>query len=89
MLRKDGWGSWATPSPGWRRPRHRAGRIGGLAAASGVGSAASAEAGAPEAAGRDEKPLESETPVEAVEAVSLWKIATSSEVDAWRAAGTL
>ena len=34
----------------------------------------------------DEKPLESETPVEAT---TLWKIATSTEVDAWRAAGAL
>ena len=45
------------------------------------------EASAPEAASAtDEKPLESETPVEAV---ALWKIATSTEVEAWRAAGAL
>ena len=43
---------------------------------------------APEAASAHEAadPLESETPVEAV---TLWKIATSSEVEAWRAAGAL
>ncbi len=74
VLRKDGWGSWATPSS-----------VEAPAAAPAPAPAASAPAAAaPEAA--DEKPLESEAPVEAV---SLWKIATSSEVDAWRAAGTL
>jgi uncharacterized protein (DUF952 family) len=66
VLRKDGWGSWATPS------------------SVEVPAAAPAAASAPVA--DDEKPLESETPVEAV---SLWKIATAAEVEAWRAAGTL
>jgi len=70
VLRKDGWGSWATPSS-----------AGAPAAAPAPAAPAAA---APEAA--DEKPLESETPVEAV---ALWKIATSSEVKVWRAAGTL
>ena len=70
VLRKDGWGSWATPSS--------------AAAPAAAPAPAAPAAAAPEAA--DEKPLESEAPVEAV---ALWKIATSSEVDAWRAAGAL
>jgi len=75
VLRKDGWGSWATPSSA----------AAPAASAPAAAPAPSAPAtAAPEAA--DEKPLESEAPVEAV---SLWKIATSSEVDAWRAAGAL
>jgi len=79
VLRKDGWGSWATPS--------NAAAPAAIAPAAAESSPPAPEASAPEAASAtDEKPLESETPVEAV---ALWKIATSSEVDAWRAAGTL
>ena len=77
VLRKDGWGSGATPSsvqaPAASAP-----------AAEAPAAASAPAAAAPEAA--DEKPLESETPVEAV---ALWKIATSGEVEAWRAAGAL
>ena len=71
VLRKDGWGSWATPSSV-------------QAPAAAPAAAPAPAAAAPEAT--DEKPLESQAPVEAV---SLWKIATSTEVDAWRAAGAL
>ncbi|CAH0375933.1 unnamed protein product [Pelagomonas calceolata] len=85
VLRKDGWGSWATPS---NAAAPEAAEADVAAKSSPPAPEASAPAAsAPEAASAtDEKPLESETPVEAV---SLWKIATSSEVDAWRAAGTL
>ncbi len=109
VLRKDGWGSWATPSNAAAPEAAGAGAAssaagasaagagdsastagaGGSAAAGAGGSASAAGAGgsaASTAPAADEKPLESETPVEAV---SLWKIATSTEVDAWRAAGAL
>ena len=96
VLRKDGWGSWATPSNAAAVAAESspagAAATGGSAddAASSAASAAGLSAGGSSARGSapaaDEKPLESETPVEAV---SLWKIATSTEVDAWRAAGTL
>ena len=85
VLRKDGWGSWATPSSAAAPEAAEA----AVAAESSppAPEASAPAASAPEAASAtDEKPLESETPVEAV---SLWKIATSSEVDAWRAAGAL
>ena len=90
VLRKDGWGSWATPSnaaaPAASAPAAAEAAV--AAESSPPAAEASAPAAsAPEAASAtDEKPLESETPVEAV---SLWKIATSSEVEAWRAAGAL
>ena len=108
VLRKDGWGSWATPSaPAAAAPEAVApaaastassaggGGIGASSAGSmagGAGSRAGGGAGVADgsstraAPAADEKPLESEAPVEAV---SLWKIATSTEVEAWRAAGTL
>ena len=96
VLRKDGWGSWATPSNAAAVAAESspagAAATGGSAdgAASSAASAAGLSAGGSSAEGSapaaDEKPLESETPVEAV---SLWKIATSSEVEAWRAAGAL
>ena len=96
VLRKDGWGSWATPSNAAAVAAESspagAAATGGSAdgAASSAASAAGLSAGGSSAGGSapaaDEKPLESETPVEAV---SLWKIATSTEVDAWRAAGAL
>ena len=79
VLRKDGWGSWATPSNAAAPEATEA----AVAAPAPAPVASSPAAAAPAA---DEKPLESEAPVEAV---ALWKIATSSEVDAWRAAGTL
>ena len=79
VLRKDGWGSWATPSSA-------AAPEAAEAAVAAESSPPAPEASAPAASATDEKPLESETPVEAV---SLWKIATSTEVEAWRAAGTL
>ena len=79
VLRKDGWGSWATPS--------NAAAPAAIAPAAAESSPPAPEASAPEAASAtDEKPLESETPVEAV---ALWKIATADEVKAWRAAGAL
>ena len=97
VLRKDGWGSWATPSnaaAAARRPSPAgAAATGGSAdgAASSAASAAGLPAGGspPARAGgaparQTRSPSNPETPVEAV---SLWKIATSSEVDAWRAAG--
>ena len=85
VLRKDGWGSWATPSSAAAPEAAEA----AVAAESSppAPEASAPAASAPEAASAtDEKPLESETPVEAV---ALWKIATSTEVEAWRAAGAL
>ena len=82
VLRKDGWGSWATPSAASAPEAAEAAVAAAPAASAPV--AAPAAASAPVA--DDEKPLESETPVEAV---ALWKIATADEVKAWRAAGAL
>ena len=85
VLRKDGWGSWATPSSA--AAPEAAAPAASAPAATPSAPAAAAPAAAPGAASAtDEKPLESETPVEAV---ALWKIATSTEVEAWRAAGAL
>ena len=75
VLRKDGWGSWATPSSAAAPEAAEA----AVAAESSppAPEASAPAASAPEAASAtDEKPLESETPVEAV---ALWKIATSTE----------
>ena len=85
VLRKDGWGSWATPSSAAAPEAAEAAVAAESSPTAPVASAPAASA--PEAASAtDEKPLESETPVEAV---ALWKIATSTEVEAWRAAGAL
>ena len=61
-------------------------RDGGAGSRAGGGAGVADGSSTRAAPAADEKPLESETPVEAV---SLWKLATSTEVEAWRAAGAL
>jgi len=104
VLRKDGWGSWATPSSAAAPAASAAagtGAAGGAGATAGIGAGASGAAGADSGTGAagggggapaSAPTADDEKPLESetpVEAVALWKIATADEVKAWRAAGAL